>query len=96
MCLFSESFQGRSSPSAQAVRKRLANGDSSPPRSNSVDKKLKKESNGRDSVERQDRPERTKSPLPFVGSVKHGKVSLLFCESASALFTTDGKIETTS
>jgi len=61
---------GRSSPTNPA-RKRLANGDSSPPpRSNSVDKKIKKD-NGRDSVERT--TERTKSPLPFVGSVKHGK-----------------------
>ena len=46
------SFQERSSP-ANLVRKRLANGESSPPpRSSSVDKKIKKEPSGRDSVDR--------------------------------------------
>ncbi|XP_057309503.1 transducin-like enhancer protein 1 [Hydractinia symbiolongicarpus] len=60
----------RSSP-AVLNRKRLANGDSSPPRSNSVDKKIKKES-GRDSA---DRTDRGKSPVPYVGSIKHAKQS---------------------
>jgi len=64
--------EDRSSP-ANATRKRpITNGDTSPPpRSNSVDKKVKKETSGRDSVDRTERP---KSPLPYIGSVKHGKV----------------------
>ncbi|XP_066932643.1 transducin-like enhancer protein 4 isoform X2 [Clytia hemisphaerica] len=43
--------EDRSSP-ANAARKRLANGEASPPRSSSVDKKIKKEPSGRDSVDR--------------------------------------------
>lgn len=43
--------EDRSSP-ANPTRKRLANGESSPPRSNSVDKKLKKEPSDRDSIDR--------------------------------------------
>ena len=56
---FTSSFQERSSP-ANLVRKRLANGEGSPPpRSSSVDKKIKKEPSGRDSVDRtQPRDER--------------------------------------
>jgi len=46
-------------------KRRLTNGDSSPQRSNSADKKVKKEAAGRDSVER------NRSPLPYVGSIKH-------------------------
>ncbi|XP_065671029.1 transducin-like enhancer protein 1 isoform X8 [Hydra vulgaris] len=63
------------------LRKRIVNGESSPPssRSNSVDKKIKKES-GRDSVnDRLERP--VKSPLPYIAS-KHGKQ--LIAKSASS------------
>lgn len=49
-------MQDRSSP-ANVARKRLANGEagSPPPRSSSVDKKIKKEPSGRDSVDRTQR-----------------------------------------
>lgn len=77
------------SPASSINRKRAVNGDASPPRSNSVDKKIKKEPGAPPPPREGGGPplppppggrelppsagERTHSPLPFVGSIKHSK-----------------------